>query len=482
MSLVDFLLLTLALGALAAAVGVAGRRAELKTHLAAAQNDSAALVSHELPKPRWWQRTRTDVIVSIAFALFAASVVSDDFLALPQSELSGNTQFVLARILSFLLVAPLAIRRRYPVESVAAIAVLSAVQLVLGFPLLLPANFAVLIALYSVTAYGPKWAGPAALTAAGAGAILLGARMLAGTDIFGAAAIAIFSGVLALAAWALGTMRRAQFNAITSANDRAAALAELSQALTERNQALEIERDQQAQIAAAAERARIAREMHDIIGHSIANIIVLANGASIAAAKNPAVAVGAFEAISETGTEALATTKQLLGVLRAPDTADQVRPEPGNIGRAIIEADPISIRALVTEVQNAGTAVEFQEFGAPQKLSSAATNTYYRVCQEALTNARKYGSPDSPVVVRLDWEPNGLTLQVENTLVNPSSPGQLTNAPTSGYGLIGMRERATLIGATVSAGPVEPTEPTGASTVDGSPIWRVTLSSQALDS
>jgi len=451
MTLVEFLLLTLALGALATTVGIAGRRAELKAYAAAAA-DSSALVNHELPKPRWWQRTRTDVIVAVAFALFAASIVTDDFLALPQSELSGNTQFVLARVLSFLLVAPLAIRRRFPVESVAAIAVLSAVQLILGFPLLLPANLAVLIALYSVTAYGPKWAGPAALTAAGAGAVLLAVRMLAGTDIFGAAAIAIFSGVLALSAWALGTMRRAQFNAITSANERAKALAELSQALTERNQALELERDQQAQIAAAAERARIAREMHDIIGHSIANIIVLANGARVAAAANPTVAVGAFEAISETGTEALATTKQLLGVLRAPDATTAARPAPGNIGSTMTAADPIGIHALVAEVTDAGTDVRLAETGTPHPLPAATVNTFYRVCQEALTNARKYGAPGSPVQVRLDWQPDALTLSVENQLPTTASNRAISeNKP--GYGLIGMRERAALIGGTITSEP-----------------------------
>ena len=458
MTLVEFLLLLLALGALAAAIGLAERRADRKAQQRATPSAASDLISQAPPTPRWWQRTRTDVIVTAAFALLSASVVHNELVVFNPS---GPLPMGLARIWAILVVAPLAIRRKYPVESAAAIAVFSAMQVLVGIPLLLPANISILIAVFSATVYGPKWAGTAALWIAFAGSALLGWRLFAWEgDFWTGLAFAFVGAVLAIAAWALGKMRRAQYVSVKYAHERAQALAELSEMLTQRNaallqrnDALELERDQQAQIAAAAERARIAREMHDIIGHSIANIIVLANGARVAAAANPAVAVGAFEAISETGTEALATTKQLLGVLRAPDAQPQSRPAPGNIGSAKAEGDPIGIRALLNEVRNVGTVVEFNETGAPQKLSSAATNTFYRVCQEALTNARKYGAPNCPVQVQLDWQPDALTLIVENDLLPVENASAVTQQHP-GYGLIGMRERAALISGDLTSGPI----------------------------
>jgi len=474
------------------------------------QSDNRAMTVH--PQPRWWQRTSTDVVATIILAILVAIGVNDNSVLLAGAitdSIPPDVMVSIVRVLAAAQVAPLAVRRKYPVGSAVAVAAIAAIHtLFRPFPLIVFADVAILIALYNVTAYGPKWAGRAGLFTAFLGAAAIGWRSASFTQIQTGATFALILMLINFTPWALGLMRRAQAAAVSALQEKTNALAEMSEILTERNAALvqrnealdlhrvnleyrtrqlAIERNQQAQIATAAERARIAREMHDIVGHAIANIIVLANGAGVAAAKDPQIAVAALSAISESGTEALATTKQLLGVLRAPDAPVALRPEPGNIGSAITEADPIGIHALVNEVRNAGTHVELFETGTSRPLASATTNTFYRVCQEALTNARKYGVPEATVRVELGWEPAILTLTVTNqisreqsetlmqtdgTTISQQPTGQAATQPTSAadqqFGLIGMRERAALISGRLTAGPTQSGQQ-----------WAVTLTSSA---
>lgn len=493
----------------------AARTAALETPVGTNTSANQAIGT---PPLRWWQHPQTDVIGALLLAIAVAIGVNDNSVLMLgglTDRIPPDMMVLIVRVLAFAQVSPLVVRRRYPVGTGIAVAVIASVHtLIRTFPLIMFADVAILISLYTVTAYGPKWAGKAGLLTAFLGAAAIGLRSATFTTIQTGVTFALILTAVNFTPWALGLMRRAQAAAVNALHEKTAALAEVSEILTERNFALvqrndaldlhrvnleyrtrqlAIERDQQAQIAAAAERVRIAREMHDIVGHAIANIIVLANGARVAAAQNPDVAVDALAAISESGTEALATTKQLLGVLRSPGAPAELRPSPGNIGSATA-ADPLSIRALLAEVRDAGTLVELREYGEPRQLSAAATNTYYRVCQEALTNARKYGAPDTPVVVQLNWAPDALTLVVENELAHdatatagksatadtsvtatkPAMLGELAtpvppsqsvtsvppvkpiSKPTShsqGYGLIGMQERAALIGATLVAGP-----------------------------
>jgi signal transduction histidine kinase len=160
------------------------------------------------------------------------------------------------------------------------------------------------------------------------------------------------------------------------------------EALIDRAARLEIERDQREQLAAAAERARIAREMHDIIGHNLAVITGLADGGSYAAHKAPERAAQALDAIGATSRQALSELRRLLDVLRHERAVSaELAPQPG-----LADLD-----GLLTRVREAGLPVRRTVAGPP-----GAQLTVFRVVQEALTNTLKYGGPGTRARLAID--------------------------------------------------------------------------------
>ncbi|WLQ53415.1 histidine kinase [Streptomyces poriferorum] len=218
---------------------------------------------------------------------------------------------------------------------------------------------------------------------------------------------------------------------------------EYTEALVDRANRLELERDQQAQLAAAAERTRIAREMHDIIGHNLSVITGLADGGAYAAAKSPERAAQALDAIGTTSRQALAELRRLLGVLRdPPDRADRT-PQP--------TLDDID--ALLEGVRNAGLPVHLNRHGTPPPvpLTPGRQLTVYRVMQEGLTNTLKHAATDESLAaeVTLTYRPTELEVLItDNGTLHP------TDAPPAGtgQGITGMRERASLYDGTLEAG------------------------------
>ncbi|MFB7029384.1 MULTISPECIES: sensor histidine kinase [unclassified Streptomyces] len=209
--------------------------------------------------------------------------------------------------------------------------------------------------------------------------------------------------------------------------------------LVDRARRLETERDQEVRLAAAAERTRIAREMHDIIGHNLSVITGLADGGRYAAAKNPERAAQALDAIGTTSREALADLRRLLGVLR-DDGQEAVRnPQP-----TLADLD-----ALLTGVREAGLPVRLDTRAEPpaQPLSPGAQLTVYRVVQEALTNTLKHAGPDAKATVLLTYAPGEVRAEVTDTGTGAA------RAPR-GQGLTGMRERAALYDGTLDCGPL----------------------------
>ncbi|WP_405491608.1 sensor histidine kinase [Streptomyces sp. NBC_00096] len=216
--------------------------------------------------------------------------------------------------------------------------------------------------------------------------------------------------------------------------------------LVERNQRLEQERAAQAKVAVAAERARIARELHDVVAHNVSVMVVQADGAAYVMDVAPEQAKEALQTISGTGRLALAEMRRLLGVLRTgePQESEDYVPQP----------DVEQIEVLVEQVRAAGLAVDFEVEGAPRKLPSGVELTAYRIVQEALTNTRKHGGPDASASVRLVYFDDGLGLLVEDN--GRGAAHELYEdggADGAGHGLIGMRERIGMVGGTLDAGP-----------------------------
>ncbi|MFI8301732.1 sensor histidine kinase [Streptomyces nigra] len=226
-----------------------------------------------------------------------------------------------------------------------------------------------------------------------------------------------------------------------------------TETLEDRARRLEIERDQQARLAAAAERARIAREMHDIIGHNLSVITGLADGGKYAAAKSPERAAQALHAIATTSRQALGELRRLLDVLREEDHPDEtsglpLAPQPG-----LTDLDQ-----LVGGVRAAGLPIDLTVTGTPS-LSPGRQLTVYRVLQESLTNTLKHAGPGTTAHIELSYEARGaVTATVTDTGRGGPAPGP------DGRGLPGMRERTALYGGTLEAGP----HPAGG--------WRVLLS------
>jgi signal transduction histidine kinase len=214
--------------------------------------------------------------------------------------------------------------------------------------------------------------------------------------------------------------------------------------LTDRAERLERERDQQVALAGAAERARIAREMHDIVAHNLTVMVTLSEAAATSVPTSPARSAELMRGVSAIGRRALTDTRSLLGVLRqgpAPAAPD-VAPVPG-----LAQLDE-----LADQVRAAGldTAVEIS--GRVPDLPDGLQLTVYRLVQEALTNTLKHAGPGARAVVRLRFLPGELRLEVDDD----GAGGNGAAGPGPGSGLLGMRERARAYGGDVLAGPREP--------------------------
>jgi signal transduction histidine kinase len=221
---------------------------------------------------------------------------------------------------------------------------------------------------------------------------------------------------------------------------RRAYLAELH----DRAERLERERDQQGALAAAAERDRIAREMHDIVAHHLTVMVALSDGAIAASAASPERAVEVMRSVSATGRRALTDTRRLLGVLRSDheDAASQRQPVP----------DLAELDTLIEQVRAAGLATTLEVHGAAPPVPAGVQLTVYRLVQEALTNTLKHGGADAHAKVRLRYLPGELLVNVDD-----DGAGAAAQAPSEvGGGLVGMRERVHAYGGDVQAGPRQP--------------------------
>jgi signal transduction histidine kinase len=198
------------------------------------------------------------------------------------------------------------------------------------------------------------------------------------------------------------------------------------------------QREAEAEAAVAEERRRIAREMHDVVAHSVSTMVIQAGGARRILARDPARAVEAAALIERTGREALGEMRQLLGVLHAGEDLATLAPQP-----TLLELD-----ALAERSRAAGLPVELTVEGERRELPPGVDLAAYRVIQEALTNALKHGGGSASVHVRYGDE----DLQVA---VTDTGSGKASAVAGSGQGLRGMRERVRVCGGELHAGPRE---------------------------
>jgi len=341
-----------------------------------------------------------------------------------------------AIVVQTVLIASIAARRLWPSAVFLLTSAIACGQWLLGFPLM--GDAALLVALYTVAAHESRLRAVVAAGLLEAGAVMAAIKWdPAGTPE---------RSLLFLTA----TVIAALFTGLTAASG-----SRYLDWMDERARRLEIERDQQAEIAAAAERTRIARELHDIVSHSLSVVITLADAAAIVSRADPGQGADAMTEVSEVGRRALADMRAMLGVLRT-DMSPGLAPPPGLAPQPGVA----ELGSLVEQIRATGLAAEVAVAGPSFPLGAAAELTVYRIVQEALTNALRhagarralvtitYDNPEVRVRISDDGPPSGQP----SAMGQPSATGQL-RIPVPGHGLDGMRERVALHGGTLCAGP-----------------------------
>jgi len=369
------------------------------------------------PALRTAARWASDVLVTL---VAWGSTVAVLFQVPGGTRLYGAKMAVLA-----LMAAPLLARRKWPVPVFAW--TLAAAVGALFWDTRLVGALALLAALYTVAETRPRrdaLACAALLEAAAVTALLLLTASKWWYQTF------FLTGMVA-AALGLGLYSAA----------RRAYLAELH----DRAERLERERDQQAALTAAAERARIAREMHDIVAHHLTVMTTLAEGAVAASPGSPEEATEVMRTVALTGRRALADTRRLLGLLRqgpAPGTGESFQPAPG-LGQ---------LDGLIERVRSAGLDTTFVVRGQQPELPAGLQLAVFRLVQEALTNALKHAGPGARAFVTLGFAPGQLQVDVRDDGAGAPAPA----LAAGGGGLLGMRERIRAYGGDVQAGPRRP--------------------------
>ena len=347
-------------------------------------------------------------------------------------------------LMSVLLMLPLYARRSRPKSMLVIVALLCLLQVtVIGLPVF--GDVAAPLVVHSATAHvrDRRW-GVAGLVAGLVGAGLGALRW--SREWTGSYQYLVLAGAgvaTVVAAYLLGARQR----------DRRERVEEQVAALQERNRLLATERDQRTAVVAAGERALIARELHDIVAHSLSVIVVQADGGAAAVTAAPGAAAElapqVLRTIAETSRDALAEMRRMVTVLRSGST------DPATTGIANTEPDYApapgtpQIPDLVAQVTALGVPVSFTERGARRELSPTTGLTVYRVVQESLTNVIKHAGPAASATVTLDYLDDGIAVAVVD-----DGRGCAWDGQQPGHGLVGMRERVGMQGGTVRAEPL----------------------------
>lgn len=356
----------------------------------------------------------------MALVVFFVEVVAIQSSAHAEAGADAAIRFALdlpifAYIVLAVTSAALVLRRRYPLVVLATNLMASLLWAALNYasdPLL-----ATLISLYSVGRYVAETS--KSFTAVGASLVLVS---LGNTDESAPLAAIGFSLILAFVPWYVGRRMRIRREFLAVLEERAAY--QERERLAERRNAV------------AEERARIARELHDVVAHRVSMMTVQAGAAKTVAADDPDGAYRAMEAVEQAGRQALGELRHLLGVLRPGPPSEHLAP---NLGLA-------DVPRLVDQLGDTGLEISLATDGIPVDVPARVDLSAYRIVQEALTNVLKHAGPKAKAEVRLGSDNGMLVVEVSDRGVGA------TILPGSGHGIAGMRERALLLGGTLEAG------------------------------
>lgn len=361
----------------------------------------------------WARRWPVDLVVVIAVFAYNLPI---QFAYVPPGLWPG-----MGVIVSLSLCVPYLFRRQYPLWVFGIVLLSAVVQLILGIGILA----ADVMLTFTVYAVAVRFRWPISVPAAGSVVLWVTLAItprLAEYDLSpGDFAVLVLVIVIA---WTWGTtarIRRAYLDG-----------------LRERARQLEREKEAQSRIVAAAERARIAREIHDLVSHSLSVVVLMAEGASLKVRSEPQRAESAMLTVRDTARSASAEMRRMLDVLRDGEPGPDA-PQPG-VAR---------LGDLMAESRAAGLPVALTVVGQEREMSAGQNLAVYRVVQESLTNARKHGGPQlSRVEVELRYRDQEIEVRITDDGRGNVAPDTITG----GHGLIGMRERVSIYGGALRAG------------------------------
>jgi len=368
------------------------------------------LRSHELPSLRLTRAAADVLVVALVLAAFALD-------APWQRGPAPAWQWTVGALLT---AAVLLVRRRYPLATLAGVL---ALWFAVHSPQAVddpPFQFvALLVSAYALGAHAPRRDGLGGLLLAAVGFSAM--NLARGEEITAAVA---------------GTI---QFSVIFVFGVLVGGAAGRERALRERAARLEAERDEQAQVAVEGERRRIARDLHDSLGHSISASVLQVAAVRRRLGEDQRVERESLLAVERAGRDAVTELRRMLGMLREQPSA-KLEPLP-SLTR---------VHELARTIRAAGVPVDLHVEGEPTDLPAGIDVAGYRILQEALTNVLKHAG-DARASVRVAYAPDGVTLEIADDGPGPTGNG----SDRAGHGLIGMKERAALYGGELAAGPRE---------------------------
>lgn len=376
----------------------------------------------------------------LAAAMCVGAVISAALTSVAGLYGDAQTDLIWAVVYALVISVPLIVRRRWPATVAVVISAAYFVAVTFRVPEIYAGSIAMFIAFYTVGAVSPDrrralWSRVGIIV--GMFVWLMISMFIdatAPTDE-GFSRVGAFSPYVAYVLLTI-LLNVLYFGGAFYFGERTWAAAQQRRALEERTAELERERAVTAHQAVALERVRIARELHDVVAHHVSLMGVQAGVARTVLTRDPAAAATTMSQVESSARSALTELRQLLQTLRTPDATDSA---PSTVSLAGLEG-------LVADAESAGLPTGFRVIGAPAEVPELIQVSLFRIAQEALTNARRHGSPDATADVRLRYLGDTVELEIANT-------GRVVRKPSPGMGLIGMRERAAASGGTFEAGP-----------------------------